>query len=295
MSAAPLRLVGILLRMQPEDEIIKRWSGSAPFWEKHREIIRGMFAPVTQALVEDAQIGSGNTVLDIATGPGEPALSLAALVGPEGKVFGIDPIPGMIEAARRAADSLALKNVQFEVASADQLPFTDDTFDAVVCRFGAMFFPSPADAAREILRVLKPGRKLVLAVWHFPDKNPFHYLLSRVIDRHVPPAPPDPDAFDAFRFAAPGKLQKVLNEAGAVAVSERLLRFAIEAPISAEDFWEMRREMSDTFRAKIASLSKDQLAEVNRESLASLRAYCTNDGMSLPAEVVVVSVTKAVG
>ncbi len=278
--------------MQPEDEIIKRWSGSAPYWEKHREVIRGMFAPVTQALVEDAQFGGGNTVLDIATGPGEPALSLAALVGPEGKVFGIDPIRGMIEAAQRAAESLALKNVQFELASADHLPFADDTFDAVMCRFGAMFFPSPIDAARELLRVLKPGRKLVLAVWHLAEKNPFHYLLSRVIDRYVPPAPPDPDAFDAFRFAAPGKLQKVLNEAGAVAVSERLFQFAIQAPISAEDFWAMRREMSDTFRAKIASLSREQLAELNRESLASLRDYCADGCVSLPAEVLLVSGTK---
>ena len=211
---------------------------------------------------------------------------------PEGKVFGIDPIPGMIEAARRAAASVGLKNVQFEVASADHLPFGDNTFDAAICRFGAMFFPSPFDAIREILRVLKPGRKMVFAVWHFADKNPFHYLLSRVMDRHVPPAPLDPDAFDAFRFASPGKLQKVLSEAGATSVSERLLRFAIEAPISAEDFWAMRREMSDTFRAKIGSLSGDQLAEVNRDALASLREYCTGGRVSLPAEVLVVSGTK---
>src|SRR5712692_5088301 len=184
--------------MQPDQEVINQWSGSAPFWERHREIIRQMFAPVTQALVEDALIGSGHTVLDIATGPGEPALSVAALVGPEGKVFGIDAVPEMVASSRRAADRLGLKNAQFHVASADHLPFPADTFDAVVSRFGVMFFPSPVDAIREMLRVLKPGRKLALAVWHFAESNPFHYSLCTVIERYVDSHPPAPDLPDAL-------------------------------------------------------------------------------------------------
>ena len=142
--------------MQPNQAEINRWSGSAPFWEKHREINRQMFEPVTQALVEDGLIGSRHIVLDIATGPGEPALSIAALVGHEGKVFGIDPVPEMVAAAGRATDHLGFRNTQFDVAFADQLPFPADTFDAVVSRFGVMFFPSPVDAVREMLRVLKP-------------------------------------------------------------------------------------------------------------------------------------------
>jgi ubiquinone/menaquinone biosynthesis C-methylase UbiE len=84
----------------PDRTVLDRWSGAAPFWEKHREIIRQMFAPVTQALVEDGMIDIGQVVLDIATGPGEPALSVATLVGPDGKVIGIDPIPEMMAAAR---------------------------------------------------------------------------------------------------------------------------------------------------------------------------------------------------
>jgi len=275
--------------MQPEQEVINRWSGSAPFWEKHSEIIRQMFAPITQALVEDGQIGSRDTVLDIATGPGEPALSVAALVGPEGKVFGIDPIAEMVAAARRAAARRSLKNVQFDVAFADHLPFPADRFDAVISRFGVMFFPSPVNAAREMLRVLKPGRKLALAVWHWAERNPFHYLVSRVIDRYVDSAPP---AVDAFRFASPGKLGKVLNEAGVTDLSERLLQFTIQAPISVEDFWTLRTEMSYSLREKIAALSKDQMTEVNRQELESLREYSTDHGMSFPAEVLIVSGAK---
>src|SRR5438874_8560051 len=232
--------------MQPNQEVLTRWSNSAPFWEKHHQCIRQMFQPVTQALIQDAQIASNHTVLDVATGPGEPALSLAPVVAPEGKIFGIDPISEMVAAARRAAARLAITNAQFEVASADHLPFQPGTFDAVVSRFGAMFFPSPVDAIREMLRVLKPGRKLALAVWHFVEKNPFHHSVSRVLDRYIESPPPAPDALDTFRFAAPGKLLKIFDEAGAIAPSERLLQFPIQASISVEDFWALRLEMSET-------------------------------------------------
>ena len=284
----------ILLLMQPEQEVINRWTGSAPYWEKHREIIRQMFAPVTQALVEAGQIGTGQVVLDIATGPGEPALSVAGLVGPKGKVFGIDPIPEMVAAARRAADRLELRNAQFDVAFADKLPFPADTLDAVISRFGVMFFPSPVDGVGEMLRVLKPGRRLALAVWHLAENNPFHYSLSRVIDRYVESPPLAPDALDAFRFANPGKLRAILSEAGAISVSERLLQFRIQAAISLQDFWTLRIEMSEKLREKIARLPNHQMTEVKSHTLESLREYVTDSGMSFPAEVLIVSGAKPV-
>ena len=278
--------------MQPDQEIIKRWSGSAPFWERHRDIIRQMFAPITQALVEDGEIESQHSVLDIATGPGEPALSIAAMAGTNGKVFGIDPIPEMVTSARRAAERLGLKNVQFDVAFADQLPFHADTFDAVISRFGVMFFPSPLDGVREMLRVLKPERKMALAVWHYAERNPFHYTLSRVIDRYVDSPPLAPDALDAFRFARPGKLKDVLAEAGAMDAFERLLQFRIQAPVSVEDFWTLRQEMSDKVRERMAMLSKQQASEVKSEMLEALSEYSTGEGMSFPAEVLIVSAAK---
>ena len=278
--------------MQPDHEVISAWRASAPFWEKHREIIRQMFAPVTQALVEEALIGTGQTVLDIATGPGEPALTIAARVGPKGKVFGIDPAQEMVDAARRATDYLGFSNAKFEVAAADSLPFPAETFDAVVSRFGVMFFPSPVDGVREMLRVLKPGRKLALAVWHFADRNPFHSALSRVMDRHFDSPAPAPDAPDAFRFATPGRLRDVLAKAGAMAPSERLLQFTIEAALSVEDFWALRSQLSDKLREKLAALSREQASEVKRQMLEALRGYSIEGEMSFPAEVLIVSGTR---
>jgi ubiquinone/menaquinone biosynthesis C-methylase UbiE len=278
--------------MQPNDEVINRWSNSAQFWEKHREVIRQMFAPVAQALIDDARIGAGHMVLDVATGPGEPALSVAAWVGPEGKVFGIDPIPEMIEGGRRAAARLGLKNAIFEVGSADQLPFPDSTFDAAISRFGVMFFPSPADGIREILRVLKPEGKLAFAVWSSVERNPFHSVLSQILDRFVEPTPPAPDAPDAFRFASPGKLLRILSEAGVACPTERVLHFKIEAPVSVEEFCILRGEMSESFHKKLAALSAQQSAEVKRLALEAFRNYSTDHGMSFPAEVLIVSGAK---
>ena len=275
--------------MQRDQEVINRWSGSAPYWEKHREIIRHMFAPITDALIEEGQIGSGQSVLDIATGPGEPALTIASLIGPQGKVFGVDPIPEMVAAARREASRLELRNVQFDVASADHLPFPANTFDAVVSRFGVMFFPSPLDAVREMLRVLKPGQKLVLAVWHFAERNPFHCSLSRVVDRYVDSPPPEPDALDAFRFAAPGKLREILNEAAVTAPTERLLQFTIDVPMSVEDYWALRLEMSAKLREKISMLPQKQMTELTRQALESIREHAADRGLRFPAEVLIVS------
>jgi ubiquinone/menaquinone biosynthesis C-methylase UbiE len=279
--------------MPLDHQAVSPWRDSAPFWEKYRVTIRQMFAPVAQALVEDALIRHGHAVLDIATGPGEPALTIAALVGPEGQVFAIDPAPEMVDAARREAGRLGCRNAQFDVASADLLPFPADTFDAVVSRFGVMFFPSPVDAVREMLRVLKPERKLALAVWHSADRNPFFHALGRVIERYVDSPPPAPDAPDTFRFAAPGKLRDVLAEAGASDPSERVLQFTVQAPISVEDFWTLRCEMSEKLREKVAKLPREQLAEVKRQALEALQAYSTERGMSLPAEVLIVSGTKS--
>jgi ubiquinone/menaquinone biosynthesis C-methylase UbiE len=275
---------------QPNDK--KNWNESAPYWEKHRDLIRHMFAPITEALVREAGVRVGDTVLDVATGPGDPALSVAEMVGPSGKVIGIDPVPGMIEGARRAAAGVILQNTQFEIASADALPFPIDTFDAETCRFGVMFFPSPLDGIREMLRVLKPGKRLAFAVWSFGDNNPFHHTLSRVVERYVAPPRLPPDAPEAFRYAAPGKLKSVLAEAGAAELAEHVLRFSIDAPLSVEDYYAMRCEWSDKLRQNLATLSAEQSSAAKDQMLRAFSEYQTPRGMSFPAEVLIVSGAK---
>jgi len=271
------------------EEVIGQWSESAPYWEKYRAVIDEMFAPVTQALVEDAGIGKGSSVLDVATGTGEPALSIAELVGPEGTVVGTDIAPEMVEAARRESGRRKLQNTRFEVAFTDSLPFPTNTFDAAVSRFGVMFFPSPIECVGDMFRVLKPGGRIAMAVWSFAEKNLFDYIISQIVNRYVEPIVPKPGSSDMFRFAKPGELLAILLSAGATAASERLLRFSMRASISAEDFWTLRSEMSEKLRTKLVLLSEPQRAEVKREAIEAIRAYSFENGISLPAEVLIVS------
>jgi SAM-dependent methyltransferase len=275
-----------------EREVVEQWSEAARYWDKHRALIERMFAPVAAALLEEAGIARGAAVLDVATGPGEPALTVAASVGEEGRVVGVDVVPAMIAAARREAQQRGLGNASFRTASAEELPFEDASFDAVVSRFGVMFFPSPLAGIREMLRVLRPGGRLALAVWHHARENPFHSLLADIVERFVPSPPPEPDAPDAFRFAPPGKLLQLAREAGLADARERLLRFSIDAP-EPEGFWVVRTEMSDKLRTKLARLSREEVAEIKRALFEAARAYSKGGGLSFPGEVLLVSGRRA--
>jgi hypothetical protein len=140
--------------------------------------------------------------------------------------------------------------------------------------------------------VLKPEGKLAFAVWSSVERNPFHSVLSHILDRFVEPTPPAPDAPDAFRFASPGKLLRILSEAGVAAPTERILQFKIEAAVSVEEFFALRGEMSESFHKKLATLSAQQSAEVRRLALEAFSEYATDRGMRFPAEVLIVSGAK---
>ncbi|HSP62086.1 MAG TPA: methyltransferase domain-containing protein [Pyrinomonadaceae bacterium] len=276
-----------------DNKTLQEWRETARFWTKHSGTIRTMFAPLTEALIEDAGISEGQTVLDVAGGAGEPSLTIAERVGPAGAVTCTDAVAEMVAAAESEAQRRSLTNLTFQQCVADSLPFESNSFDAVVCRLGVMFFPDPLAALGEMLRVTKPGGSVALAVWHKDELNPFTHIVTDVMSRYVESPPADPDAPGAFRFAEPGKLASVLRNAGASDVGARVLHFQIEAPISPSEFWTMRSETSDTLRAKLAKLPAEEVLGLTQEVQEAGREYFPNNQMSFPAQMIIVSGKKS--
>ncbi len=274
-------------------DTLREWRESAKYWEKHAQTIRTMFAPVTQALIEDAGIIEGDAVLDVACGAGEPSLTIAKRVGPSGSVICTDAIPEMIAAAKSEAQRRGVTNVGFRQCTADSLPFESASFDAVVCRLGVMFFPDPLAGLRGLLRVTKREGAIALGVWGKSELNPFSYLITDVVARYSETATlADPKAPGAFRFAEPGSLALILAEAGAADVKERVLKFSIAAPLSLEQFWELRSETSGTLREKLAALPPSQADLLAKEAQEAVREFFQNNQMSMPAQMIIVTARK---
>lgn len=275
-----------------EQKILQEWRASAPYWERHAATFRAMFAPITDQLIKEAGIVKGQTVLDVAGGTGEPSLTIAGTVGPTGSVTFTDAVEGMVAAAKSEAQRRGVTNIRFRQCSGDTLPFENAAFDAVVCRLGAMFFPDPLAALGEMLRVTKPNGQLALVVWHKSELNPFLHLVTDVLSRYVETTPPEPNAPGAFRFSQPGALADILRKAGADNVRERVLKFRLEAPISIDEFWELRSETSGTLREKLATLSDDQVIRVSEEVKDAAREYFRGGRMSFPAQMIIVTGKK---
>jgi len=271
-------------------DTLRQWRDSAPFWANHSATIRMMFAPLTEALIEDTQIEKGHSVLDVAGGPGEPSLTIAQTVGDTGSVACTDAVAEMVEAAQAEARGRGVTNITFRECTAESLPFTDNSFDRVVSRLGAMFFPD--EAFGELLRVTKPGGRVGFVVWDKGELNPFCYLVTNVMSRYTDDAPVEPNAPGAFRFAEEGKLAAMVKDAGAIDCSERVFKFDIAAPISPGEFWEMRSATSESLRAKLAKLTESDKRVIGSEVKRAVAEFFPHNQMRFPAQMRVVTAAK---
>lgn len=244
------------------------WNQFAPGWKKWDVPILSMTKPVGEAMLDRVGLRDGHRVLDIATGTGEPGLTAAGRVG-TGSVTGIDLSEEMVRIANDSARARHIDNYEARVGDASSLPFPDASFDAVVCRFGVMFFPDPAQAVREMVRVLAPGRRLAVSVWGPPPKNPWLTSVMEPINTILNLPPPPPDAPGIFRYAAPGRLRALLEEAGVSTVTEEGVDIeqTYDPP---ERLWQMMQEVAAPLVAAMSGATPAQRETIERTAVTGL-------------------------
>jgi ubiquinone/menaquinone biosynthesis C-methylase UbiE len=249
------------------------WAQRAKHWADAAPKSKSTNDEPNQLLIELAAIEAGDHVLDLASGTGEPAISIALKVGEAGSVIASDANADMLSAARRRADALRLANISFEVCRMEELPFEDDRFDAVTCRFGLMHAEDAAKALAGARRVLKPGGRIAVMVHGPAEKNTIYPLVRSTLFAFLGEEDTS-RAVRRFRFSGAGELTELLTSAGFADVEEREISNTVTKP-RAEKFWHTMLERA--FGPKVAPLDEIQRQSLDRAIEKAFERYLDGD------------------
>ncbi|MCI4354701.1 MAG: methyltransferase domain-containing protein, partial [Thermoplasmata archaeon] len=201
------------------------WNETAENYQRFLEVLR----PFGEDLLRAAAPAIGERALDLGTGPGEPALTIARLVGPTGSVVGVDLAEKMVALAGASALRQGLGNATFRAMDCAELDLPDASFDLAVSRFGFQIFTDPEKAAREAFRVVRPEGRITVSVWSEGAKVPF---LDVLVAPMLEFAEPDETGYipTPYELGAPGEMIRVLEEAGFLAGREEPSRHVVTFP-----------------------------------------------------------------
>ena len=270
--------------MESSFETIKQqqkatWDKFSPGWKKWDEYTMNFLAPMGDAIIAALHLKPSDHVLDIATGTGEPGLSIARITT-SGKVIGTDLSDGMLEVAKERAAAQGITNYETVASDVTSLPFADNTFDAISCRFGLMFFPDMQRAAKEMARILKPGGHIAIAVWGEPKDNPWATTTMGTIYEVLNVPKPPQDAPGIFRCAAPGFTENLLTEAGFKNISAKEVA-GVHDFTTEEMYWTFNTEVNAGVVSAIAQATLEQRQLVHDRVIVKIRGLNPGGGVKL--------------
>ena len=258
------------------------WDLAAAHYETlwHKQL-----AGAQRALLARAALRPGERVLDVACGTGLVTLAAARSVGPRGRVVGVDLSGVMVDSAARRACAHGLGHTSFVRMDAEHLDLPDAGFDVVLCALGLMYVPDPAQALREMRRVLSPGGRLVAAVWGERQACGWAGLFGVVdteVSSQVCPL--------FFRLGAKDALARQCEQAGFEAadqhrISETLLYADADEACDAAF-------IGGPVALAWSRFDDEVRARVRARYLESIAAWRHGSGYRVPGEFVVVEATR---
>jgi SAM-dependent methyltransferase len=268
------------------------WDSVAPGWDANAGFVDEQLALATQALLDAAQIGEGDRVLDLAAGPGGAGLAAAQRVGTTGRVVLSDVAAGMVAvAAKRASADAQVSTAVFDQSAID---FGDASFDAVINRHGLMFVEDPGEAVAEAVRVLRVGGRYAAMTWDRREANPWLGLvLDAVSEQFGVPFPP-PNVRGPFSLDTPDVLASVLRDGGLEDVSVEAMATTMHAASLAE-WWERVPKLAGPLGIALAGMEADVRDAIGERAMRSgaEAAASEADGIVFEGKVLIGSGHKA--
>jgi enediyne biosynthesis protein CalE5 len=269
------------------------WNSVAEGWKKWWKTIEAGAQVASDRLVELAQVREGNTVLDIATGIGEPSVTAARKVGPRGKVVATDLSPAMLAIAKNRAEENGLANIiEFKEGDAESLQLSSQHYDAIICRFGLMFLPNLVSTLKNMREALVPDGRIAAAVWSDPQKvlafsMPFEIVMKETGAKPSPPGTPGP-----FNLADKKRLGEIFETAGFhdIHIESGVVSFKLPSPMDYVDFV---RRTAAPLTAMMGGLSSARQEEIWSKVVDVSRNYVDSAGsVNFANELIYVSAKR---
>jgi SAM-dependent methyltransferase len=262
------------------------WNGFAGAWEREADYVDAYMADATEVMLDAAEVHGGQAVLDLAAGPGGAGIAAARRVGASGRVVLSDGAPAMVAAAARRSGSLA----QVSTLVCDQMAIdaADASFDAVICRHGLMFCEAPADAVREVVRVLRPAGRYATMTWDARSANPWLGLIFDAVGEQFGAEFPPPGVAGPFALDDPRQLSDVLADGGLENVNVQRVTTPMRAA-SIEEWWERVPRLAGPLGTALAAMDADARDAIHRRAAHSARAIArpAADGIELDGSVLI--------
>ncbi len=267
----------------------KSWNKFSPGWKKWDKLTMDFLRPMGEVIIRRIHPGGNDVVLDIAAGTGEPGLTIAGMLT-GGKVVITDLAEDMLAIARENAELRGIRNIETVACDVCDLPFPDNSFDALSCRFGFMFFPDMELAAREMTRVLKPGGRLATSVWDGPEKNFWVTAIMGTINKHMTLPQPPPGAPGMFRCAKPGLMKSIFEAAGLKNISEEIVPTQMRSG-TADTYWNMMTDVGAPIVAALSQADEATREKIKDEVLELVRNRYPGE-VAIDASAIVISAEK---
>jgi ubiquinone/menaquinone biosynthesis C-methylase UbiE len=253
---------------QIRDKQKETWNKFSPGWKKWDDLTMDFLQSEGNEIIRLLQPKENELVLDVASGTGEPGLTIATLVK-NGKVIFADLAEGMLEIARENAAKRNITNIETTVCDVCDLPFEDNTFDSISCRLGFMFFPDMHLAAKEMYRVLKPGGKIATTVWAAPEKNFWATATMSVVNKNMKMPTLPVGSPGLFRCAERGMISGLLNSVGFTHVSESEVKEKLRTG-TADVYWGFMTSVVAPLVAALAKADDAMKARIKSEVIESV-------------------------